>query len=227
MRKWCRQPDREEGLQRPMSKSFLTVGLPTLFQQRKFMFTLFEPSEKRIEDFLAEQRDLPFSYREVGATRGENVPADYPINHLRLQIGGGAETFARAKEAVRDWTMYQLDWTRLVPAGAPIEVGAVVCAIVNHGFCWSLNPCRIIYVSDAAGKFSFAFGTLPGHSEQGEERFTIERNSADDSVWYEVFAFARPQHVLAKIGFPFVPYFQRRFARESAQAMVEKVKGER
>lgn len=189
------------------------------------MFTLFEPSEKQIADFIAEQRDLPFSYPQVGATSGDAIPADYPINHRRIQIGSGAESFARAKRAVQNWTMYDLDWTRLVPKNAPVKVDAIVCAVVNHGFCWSLNPCRIVYVSEETNgeveRFSFAIGTLPGHSEQGEERFTVERHLADDSVWYEVFAFARPYHVLAKIGFPFVTFFQRKFAEDSGRAMLE------
>ena len=63
------------------------------------MFTLFEPSEKEIESFLAAQRDLPFSYEEVGASK-DKIPASYPINHHRVQIGNGADAFALAKNAI-------------------------------------------------------------------------------------------------------------------------------
>ncbi|MDQ6785933.1 MAG: DUF1990 domain-containing protein [Acidobacteriota bacterium] len=191
------------------------------------MFTLFEPSDERIENFLAAQKDLPFSYKEVGASK-EKIPSGYPINHCRIRLGSGANAFARAKEAIENWTMYRLEWTRLYPADAPIAEGKAVCIIVNHGFCWSLNPCRIIYVLKESGeteKHGFAFGTLPGHSEEGEERFTVERHLADDSVWYELLAFARPHHIFAKIGFPFVRSFQRKFAEDSGRAMLEAVKG--
>jgi len=189
------------------------------------MFTLFKPSENEIENFLAAQRDLPFSYEEVGASKDE-IPSGYPINHHRVQIGNGADTFALAKNAIRNWTMYRLEWTRLFPADAPIAVGAVVCVVVNHHFCWSINPCRIVYTLEQADKverYGFAFGTLPGHSEEGEERFTVEWNRADDSVWYELLAFARPHHILARIGFPFVGLFQRKFACDSGRAMLEAV----
>ncbi len=72
----------------------------------------------------------------------------------------------------------------------------------------------------AVERFGFAFGTLPGHSEEGEERFTVEwRRGEDDSVWYELLAFARPHHILAKIGSPLVRLTQRRFAKESFRAM--------
>ena len=187
------------------------------------MFTLFEPSAARIEKFLAEKRDLPFSYEEVGASSGA-LPKGYPINRRRVRLGAGEAVFNRAREALRRWTMYELTWTRLHPPDAPVESGAAVCVVVNHGFCWSLNPCRIVYVADERGaveRFGFAFGTLPGHSETGEERFVVEWQRADDSVWFELLAFARPHHVLARIGFPFVPLFQKKFAADAGRAMLD------
>jgi uncharacterized protein (UPF0548 family) len=72
-------------------------------------------------------------------------------------------------------------------------------------------------------RYRFAFGTLPAHVERGEERFTVEWHRADDSVWYEVFAFARPAHPLASVGPPFVRLVQRRFAAASLRAMVAAV----
>jgi uncharacterized protein (UPF0548 family) len=190
------------------------------------MFTLFEPSVAQIEDFLARQKDLPFSYSEVGASQTA-IPSGYPVNHHRIQLGVGADVFARAKDAVQNWTMYKLAWTRLYPSNTPVAVGNVVCVVVNHGFCWSINPCRIIYILEKSGeveKFGFAFGTLPGHSEEGEERFKVEWRHADDSVWFEILAFALPHHILAKIGFPFVGLFQRKFAEDCGRAMLEAVK---
>lgn len=186
------------------------------------MFTFSEPSNAQIENFLATQRELPFSYKEVGASQNA-VPEGYPINHYRARLGAGEAAFARAKDALQNWTMYELEWTKIYPPGTPVEPSGVVCVIVNHGFCWSLNSCRIVYVVEetagAVEHFGFAFGTLPGHSEEGEERFTIERRLDDDSVWYELLAFARPHHILAKMGSPFVRLTQRRFARDSFLAV--------
>ncbi len=189
------------------------------------MFTLFEPSDTRIEDFLARQKELPFSYNEVGASQAE-IPSGYPINHHRVQLGVGIDAFDRAKDAIQSWTMYKLSWTRLYPSDAPVAVGGVVCVVVNHGFCRSINPCRIIYLLEEnteTERFGFAFGTLPGHSEKGEERFTVEWRHADDSVWFELLSFARPHHILAKIGFPLVGLFQRKFAADSCRAMLQAV----
>jgi hypothetical protein len=92
----------------------------------------------------------------------------------------------------------------------------------HFGLC-SPNACRIVYlIKEEASllmRYGFAFGTLPGHVERGEERFTVEGQRAEDSVFYEVFAFARPAHPLARVGPPFVQLVQRRFAAASLRAM--------
>ena len=80
---------------------------------------------------------------------------------------------------------------------------------------------RIIYVIDETGplcRFGLAYGTLADHVESGEERFLIEWDRSDDSVWYDILAFSRPRHVLARLGYPFVRRTQKRFARSSAAA---------
>jgi uncharacterized protein (UPF0548 family) len=158
---------------------------------------LRKPSEARIERFLDDQRSLPFSYPEVGASR-DGAPPGYPVNQLRGRLGVGPEAFARAVEALRSWKMYEMGWTKLCWPDAPITGGTVVGVLGRHFGLWSLNACRIVYVieEEAAAsllrRYGFAFGTLPGHVERGEERFTVEWHRADDSVSYEVFAFARP-----------------------------------
>jgi hypothetical protein len=117
------------------------------------MFTFSEPSDVQIENFLAEQKDLPFSYGEVGASKGA-IPSDYPINHHRVQLDNGENTFVRSKNAIQNWTMYKLEWTRLYPSDTPVVAREVVCVIVNHGFCWSLNPCRIVYTLEEKERLS-------------------------------------------------------------------------
>jgi uncharacterized protein (UPF0548 family) len=99
---------------------------------------------------------------------------------------------------------------------------AVVAVEATAGGLWSLNAARVVYMiedqRDVKARFGFAYGTLPDHVEQGEERFMVEWKT-DDSVWYDIFAFSRPQHALAQIGFPLVRMLQKRFARDSLAAM--------
>jgi hypothetical protein len=92
--------------------------------------------------------------------------------------------------------MYETGWTKLCWPDVPITEGAIVGVLGLHFGLWSLNACRIVYVIEEEAsvlkRYGFAFGTLPAHVERGEERFTVEWDRADDSVFDEVFAFARP-----------------------------------
>jgi uncharacterized protein (UPF0548 family) len=118
--------------------------------------------------------------------------------------------------------MFDLGWGVLIPADAPIEVNVTVCVRVRHFDFWSLNACRIVDVIDEDGpvkRYGFAYGTLAEHAERGEERFTIEWNREDDSVCYDILAYSQPRHRLARLGYPLARMMQRRFARDSKQAM--------
>ena len=107
--------------------------------------------------------------------------------------------------------------------------GVTVAVVVRHFGFWSLNACRIIYVleeeTDDVRRTGFAYGTLADHAEAGEERFVIEWKRADDSVWYDLYAFSRPRHLFARLGYPISRMLQRRFAQESKQAMVAATNG--
>ena len=72
-------------------------------------------------------------------------------------------------------------------------------------------------------RYGFAYGTLPGHAESGEERFAVEWDQADGGVWYDILAFSRPNHLLARLGYPLTRRTQKRFARVSAAAMQKAV----
>jgi len=189
------------------------------------LFQLSEPSTQRISRFLDAQRDAPFSYDEVGASRGDaKVPTGYAVDHNRVRLGEGRETFDRAAAALYAWKMSDLGWARVVPEGAQVEVGTTVAVLAKHYGFHSLNPCRISYTIEQDGgdlvRRGFAYGTLPDHGEKGEERFTIEWHHEDDSVFYDLYAFSRPNQLLAKLGYPLARHLQHRFARDSLQAMV-------
>ena len=192
------------------------------------MFFLTPPSPEAIRQFISSQRNLPFSYPEVGATR-DDPPSGYTVDHNRVQLGFGKECYERAIGALRNWKQFDLGWVRIVPAGTPIEVGSIVAIFTRHFGFWSLNACRVVYLMDENGptkKFGFAYGTLASHVERGEERFTIEWHNDDDSVWYDILAFSRPNKLLIKLGVPLARMLQRRFAKDSLKAMAEAVRAQ-
>lgn len=188
------------------------------------MFTLTEPSDRDIERFISRQIKLPFTYAEVGATRFDPAaaPPGYTLDHNRVQLGNGVDVFERAVEALKQWRQFDLGWVTLVPRGVKLEKDAVVAVKARACGTWSLSACRVVYTINEQGpmmRFGFAYGTLPDHVERGEERFLIEWNPIDGSVWYDILAFSQPRHPLVKLGSPVARRLQKRFARESLGVM--------
>jgi uncharacterized protein (UPF0548 family) len=189
------------------------------------MIRFSRPTTQNIQAFLAAQSELALTYAAVGATR-TTPPAGYAVDHTRVRLGAGENTFVAAKAALGRWQQFRLGWVEAGPEGTPIEQGRVVAVLARLFGLWWLNACRIVAVIDEDGevrRFGFAYGTLPGHAESGEERFLVEWDRNEGGVWYDILAFSRPRHVLARLGYPLARRLQKRFARESAAAMCRAV----
>ncbi len=185
------------------------------------MFFIRRPTDEFIRAVLQTQARLDFTYPEIGTT-ATTPPAGYVVDHTRVRLGAGDEVFQRAKIGLRGWKQFKFGWLSAFPADTPIRTGELVTVVAHTFGVWSVNVARIVYVIDEPRRFGFAYGTMPGHVEQGEERFLIERTE-DDSVWYDILAFSRPRHVLARFANPLVRRLQKRFGRESKAAMLRAV----
>ncbi len=186
------------------------------------MFLLNRPSNEAIARFINANADVSFGYKEVGATAAMNPPPSYNIDHNRVWLGEGREIFNKATAALQAWKMFDFSWVHLCWPNAPIEQGSVVGILVNHLGFWSLNAARIVYVIDeidGVERYGFAYGTLADHAESGEERFLIEYNLANASVWYDLYAFSQPKQLMASLGYPISRWLQKRFAIDSMKAM--------
>jgi uncharacterized protein (UPF0548 family) len=176
------------------------------------------PGAARVSRYLDEQRGLPVTYGAVGATNGGAAPAGFVLDHNRQRLGRGEAVFARACEDLRRWRMFPAPWTVIEPEGAPIAKDEVIAVIIHVLGLWWMNAARIVYVIDEPRRFGFAYGTLPGHVERGEERFLVEWLE-NDEVWYDLRAFSRPRYWMVRLGKPIARRLQRRFARASKAAM--------
>lgn len=184
------------------------------------MLTCRAPNSDSIARFLATQRDLPLTYSTEGMTHAAPPPG-YNNDHRREWLGTGLDIFEHAAAALRTWTMFRQDWIRLYPTDEPPQPGQVVAVVARIGPLWWTNACRVLYVIDETTpvrRVGFAYGTLPGHVERGEERFCVEL-AEDGGVWYDLLAYSQPRHWLARLGYPVSRATQRRFAAGSAMAM--------
>jgi uncharacterized protein (UPF0548 family) len=188
---------------------------------------LRSPSERDVSAFLEANRKVEgFSYLEVGASRhNAERPRGYAIDHNRIEIGRGTEDFEAGCDAIRQWRTFPRPWTRISLPDTPIRIGETVVMQAHALGLWWLNAARIVYTLDENGatrRFGFAYGTLPAHVEQGEERFSVELDS-DGRVWYDLRAFSRPRYWPVRIGEDLARRLQARFVRESQASMLAAV----
>lgn len=119
----------------------------------------------KVRDRLA---NAELNYHEVGATAGD-LPAGYHQLTRSVLLGYGHQVFAGAGDAVCQWQV-QLGAGLQVYASAPTAVaGAVVMLGLGIGSLRLQAPCRVVYAVDEPRRRGFAYGTLAGHPESGEE----------------------------------------------------------
>lgn len=179
----------------------------------------YPPDTESLHSFLLKESSLPYSYPEVGQTRQTEKVSGYD-NDFNVQVlGQGEAVWEAAKTAIRIWRMFPDDWTRIWPESIPIREKELVVMQARVLGWWWINSCRIVYTLDTAESFGFAYGTLPGHVEMGEELFMVEKLS-DGTVRYVIKAFSKPRFWMTRIGYPLARMYQRKFVRESKAAML-------
>src|ERR1700722_1673248 len=156
---------------------------------------------------------LPLTYPEVGATAGPPPPG-YRHPGFVSRVSAGHQRFEEAADAVMHWGMQRGAGLRVEASSDVVTVGAVV--VVKMGFLKA--PCRVVYVIDEPDVRGFAYGTLPGHPESGEERFVVRHDPVTAAVFAEVSAFSRPATWWSKAGGPFTSLAQRVIAKRYVRA---------
>lgn len=155
-----------------------------------------------------------FTYVEVGATRGDGpLPGGYNHLYRRMRVGTGEAAFHAAADAVLSWRMHegmhvrpQADRPRAVP-GARVWLHLGLTARLNI----LRAPCEVVWAVDEPRRQGFAYGTLPGHPERGEEAFIVDRD-VEDAVWLTVKAFSLGGKWYTRAAGPLVPVLQNAYA---------------
>lgn len=144
--------------------------------------------------------EAKLTYTEVGATAGE-LPAQYHHITRRVIVGSGHQVFADAANAVAGWQV-QLRAGLAVLASSPTALAGTVAVLgLGIGPLRTGAPCRVVYMVEEPRRRGFAYGTLAGHPESGEEAFIVEHHD-DDTVSFTVTAFSRPSTAIARVAGP-------------------------
>jgi uncharacterized protein (UPF0548 family) len=153
---------------------------------------------------LTRLADEPFTYTDIGATGGP-LPDGYHHVNESARIGTGRGRFEQAAARVMRWGMLRGAGARVTPSTEVARVGSVV--VVGLGPVRA--PCRVVYVIDEENRRGFAYGTLPGHPESGEELFSVRYEPADDAVYADVVAFSRHATWWSRAAGPVTSLLQR------------------
>jgi uncharacterized protein (UPF0548 family) len=148
------------------------------------------------------------TYSEVGATAGE-LPAQYYHLRRRVMIGRGQQVFADAANAVAGWQVQLRAGLRVSASTPTTRAGTDAILGLNIGPLRLSAPCRVVYTVDHPERWGFAYGTLPGHPESGEESFIVEHHD-DGAVSFTITAFSRPSTAIARLAGPAGHFVQGR-----------------
>ena len=135
------------------------------------------------------------TYPDVGATRNGLLPAGYRQVHRDIPIGTGRAAFRRVADGLLRWDVHRAAGFPVTSTGNRAAQGTDAILRAGPGL---LIPCRVVYTVDQADCQGFAYGTLPGHPERGEEAFLV--TIAGEEVRFRIRAFSRPAWLVARLG---------------------------
>lgn len=164
------------------------------------------PSPDDLDHVVAAARTSSPTYDHVGSTlRGAGRCAS-------RDVGLGPDDFARAVDGLRAWAPQLGIGARIHPANALLAQDTTLAVVLPLGPFTMVAPDRIVMMVDEPNRFGFAYGTLPGHPERGEESFMVEHRP-DGVVQATICVEAGPGTLLTRIGAPLTRRFQRRAVR--------------
>jgi uncharacterized protein (UPF0548 family) len=186
------------------------------------MLRVRAPSPEILRRVLEEQGWKPFTYADVGATAGV-PPAGFRSDTFETDLGADDDDrFQAARRGVLAWAPQRGAGITVYPDAPPAADHAFVLVLPFPVIGCAVAPARVVYVLDEPARAGFAYGTLPGHPERGEEAFIVVREGG--RLVFRVGAFSRPGDLLARLGGPVARMVQVRTIRTYLRAM-EQVTG--
>lgn len=136
------------------------------------------------------------------------MPTPEGFHHLSRTVPLRTRDLDRAAADLLSWRAHERAGLDVAASDATASVDAVVLLRLGLGPASIRIPCRVVQVLDEPDRRGFAYGTLPGHPETGEELFLLERDP-DGALSFTVAAFSRHATLLARVGAPVAGAVQR------------------
>ncbi|GAA0241694.1 DUF1990 domain-containing protein [Cryptosporangium japonicum] len=174
----------------------------------------------RAQELLDRAHTLALTYPR---SSGGSPPRGYRAFRRSLRVSADAADFDRAVEMLRTWEVHRGAGLTVVADG-PARAGSHVVVGIGPRPFTLLAPCRVVEDVDDPTRNGFAYGTLPGHPERGEERFVVEKRPGE-GVFFEITAFSRPATAPARLGGPLTRLVQDRVTTRYLHALRAAVSG--
>jgi uncharacterized protein (UPF0548 family) len=170
------------------------------------------------QDLVGRMSRRSLTYPEVGATERDDLPAGYQTLQRTVVLGRGEQVFERAGHGLRSWQMHRRAGIGVAAGTSTAVTGAVAVLVLGRRPIAVTAPCLVVRTTTEGRRCGFAYGTLAGHPESGEESFLV-RLEDDDRVTFTLRAFSRPATLLARAGGPVTPWVQRALTRRYLAAL--------
>lgn len=184
------------------------------------------PTAADRQALLASARLAALTYDWVGVTLEAAGVERLGGLVLDADLGRGADVFRRAREALRSWGPQRSLGADVTPLDQAVELGATVVLVVQRGPVHVVVPNRVVAVIDEPTRFAYAYGSLPGHPERGEESFTVELLD-DDTVRATVRVVATVPTALARPAGPVISLVSRAAAHRYLRSLQSACAGSR
>ena len=140
------------------------------------------------------------TYTEVGATAGELPPGYHHVRRART-IGHGRVVFEQAADVLFHGAVQRRAGAEIHLSDAPLHTGTHIDMRLRLGPLRFSAPCVVVWAERTDERAGFAYGTLPGHPERGEERFELTLQPTGE-VTFLIVAFSVPGRWFTRVAGP-------------------------
>jgi uncharacterized protein (UPF0548 family) len=201
--------------------SYAAVGATQAADLMQYPPAGFRPYQKRVRIghgplrwSFASQAVLSWGVQRRSGLKIETTQSPAEVtdqSYVPVSLDTGGVPVPR-KEVAGEEVIYGSDGTTMVAPGDTVWLHIPVGP-------FSLKaPARVVYVVNEKKRRGFAYGTLAGHPERGEESFIVEL-ADDGSVWLEIRAFSRPSSWMWWAVYPALRLVQFNFTRRYFKAL--------
>lgn len=155
--------------------------------------------------------DAQLTYNTAGMTLGwAPIPDGFHEHMTERVVGHGEEVFAKVGYALMHWEINRKAGFQVQAQHEVVREGERVGVVLPvFPFIGVSAICKVVGVVAEGNRTGFAYGTLPGHPQQGEEAFLLEHRD-DDSVVMSVRAISRPAAWFVRLAGPLATAKQKR-----------------